>query len=137
MKTDVEYTEQMFGKKQTPRVGFQPTTPRLHDRCSTHWATEATTLRNITYLYIIINYCIVYKYCISTIGKVSLTRNVWAKNPGTEMVCDFFTTSIILYLNSFSFHQKSFCSWRCCCSRTFSSIIMEGKVESFEIQRRR
>jgi len=26
MKTDGEYTEQMFGKNQTPRAGFEPTT---------------------------------------------------------------------------------------------------------------
>jgi len=45
MKTDREYTEQMFGKKQTPRAGFEPTTPRFHDMYSTHWAlTEATTV---------------------------------------------------------------------------------------------
>jgi len=26
----------MFGRNQTPRAGFEPTTPRFHDRCSTH-----------------------------------------------------------------------------------------------------
>ena len=32
------------GKNQMPRAGFEPTTPRSHDRCSNHWATEATTV---------------------------------------------------------------------------------------------
>ena len=36
-------------KNQMPRAGFEPTTPRSHDRCSNHWATEATTVEWVKY----------------------------------------------------------------------------------------
>ena len=32
------------GKKQMPQAGFEPTTPWSHERCSSRWATEATTV---------------------------------------------------------------------------------------------
>ena len=37
------------GKNQMPRAGFEPTTPRSHERCSNHWATEATTVEWVGY----------------------------------------------------------------------------------------
>ena len=37
------------GKNQMPRAGFEPTTPRSHERCSNHWATEATTVEWVEY----------------------------------------------------------------------------------------